>query len=174
MTGPATPIVSALPGRLRLRHPLLRRPSRNRELADRIAALDGLRVAESSLAAGSLLVLYDPARVGRAAAEAHAAASAAAVLGTVAPPPQSPPESAPGDETAPSPAPAAAPAPAGGAGGQALSRRVNRAAKIGMMGSMIATIAALGVGKRLHAGAGVVFVALMLVHMTIQRKRLFQ
>lgn len=163
MTGSGTPLVSALPGRMRLRHPLLRRPGHNRDLAERLATLDGLRVAESSTTAGSLLVLYDPTRVDRAAAEAHAAASAAAVLGL---------DTAASDPT-PDPAPPPAPQ-TGGRGGQSLTRRVNRAAKIGMMGSMAATLAALGVGKRVHAGAGAVFVALMLVHMAIQRKRLFQ
>lgn len=166
MTGSGTPLVSALPGRMRLRHPLLRRPGLNRDLAERLAALDGLRVAESSTTAGSLLVLYDPARVDRAAAEAHATASAAAVLGTA--------PAAPGPAA---PEPAASPAPApqtGGQGGQSVTRRLNRAAKIGMMGSMAATLAALGVGKRVHAGAGAAFVAMMLVHMAIQRKRLFQ
>lgn len=161
MTGSGTPLVSALPGRMRLRHPLLRRPGHNRDLAERLAALDGLRVAESSTTAGSLLVLYDPACVDRAVAEAHATASAAAVLGTT--------------HAAPEPAESPAPAPqTGGQGGQSLTRRVNRAAKIGMMGSMAATLAALGVGKRVHAGAGAAFVAMMLVHMAIQRKRLFQ
>ena len=166
MTGSGTPLVSALPGRMRLRHPLLRRPGLNRDLAERLTALDGLRVAESSTTAGSLLVLYDPTRVDRAAAEAHATANAAAVLGL----------DMLGLYTAPAaPSPAPAPAPqTGGQGGQSLTRRVNRAAKIGMMGSMAATLAALGVGKRVHAGAGAAFVALMLVHMAIQRKRLFQ
>lgn len=158
MTGSVTPIVSALPGRIRLRHPLLRQPGRNRDLADRIAALNGLRVADSSTTAGSLLILYDPARTARTAAEALVAAAAADAL-NITPPP-------------------AAPSPPPGTGrvaaGQTATRALNRAAKIGMMGSMAATLAALGVGKRLHAGAGAVFVALMLVHMTIQRKRLFQ
>ncbi len=158
MTGSVTPIVSALPGRIRLRHPLLRQPARNRDLADRLAALDGLRVADSSTTAGSLLILYDPARTARGTVEAQVAAAAADVL-NIAPPP-------------------AAPSPPSGnakaAAGQTATRTLNRVAKIGMMGSMAATLAALGMGKRLHAGAGAVFVALMLVHMTIQRKRLFQ
>lgn len=160
MTGSVTPIVSALPGRIRLRHPLLRQPARNRDLADRLAALDGLRVADSSTTAGSLLILYDPARTARGTVEAQVAAAAADVL-NIAPPPAA---------AAPSPPPGTGRA----AAGQTATRTLNRVAKIGMMGSMAATLAALGVGKRLHAGAGAVFVALMLVHMTIQRKRLFQ
>lgn len=165
MTGSVTPIASALPGRIRLRHPLLRQPARNRDLADRIAALDGLRVADSSTTAGSLLILYDPARTARTAAEAQVAAAAAAVL-NIAPSPSA--------ATPPSPAAPPSPPANGRAVGQTATRALNRAAKIGMMGSMVATLAALGVGKRLHAGAGAVFVAMMLVHMTIQRKRLFQ
>lgn len=155
MTGRTSPIVSALPGRIRLRHPALRSPSRHRELMDRLTALDGLRVAENNSAVGSLLVLYDPTRVERMAAEAQVTAAAAAVLelGDAAPPP-------PDAERK-----AAALLP---------KWPINRVAKIGMLGSLAVSLAALGTGKRLHAGAGALFVALMLIHMAGHRKRLFQ
>ncbi|NYZ13655.1 hypothetical protein HL658_13965 [Azospirillum sp. RWY-5-1] len=159
MTGRSSPIASALPGRIRLRHPLLRQPDRLRDAAARLAQLEGLRVAESNPAVGSLLVLYDPAALDPATVEAAVTAALEPVLH-------------PGD--APAADPEAGPPPAHGREVPDLKRRINRAAKIGMMGSMAATLAALAVGKRLHAGAGTLFVALMLVHMTVQRKRLFQ
>ncbi|HYG85239.1 MAG TPA: hypothetical protein VD978_03190 [Azospirillum sp.] len=154
MSGRSTPIVSALPGRIRLRHPSLRQRSRSQELTARLAALDGLRIAESNPAVGSLLVLYDPACVERTAIEARVAAAASAVLDN-------------GD---------AAPVNREEEGETALSlkRQLNRAAKIGMLGSMAVSLAALGTGKRLHAGAGALFVALMLIHTTVHRKRIFQ
>lgn len=153
MSARTSAIVSAVPGRIRLRHPTLRRPDRHREVADRLVAVDGLRVAEGNPAVGSLLVLYDPAALDPAEAEARVVAVAV-------------PDSAS--------APAAAPAPAARPMAQPVASRINRAAKIGMLGSMAATLAALTVGKRLHAGAGTLFVALMLVHIVNHRRRLFQ
>lgn len=160
MTAPAPPpsaIASAVPGRIRLRHPALRRAECHRALVERVTALDGLRVAEANAAVGSLLVLYDPAGLAAPAAEAAVAAVAADVLGTQEPP---------GD----APAPAAPPRPIRGSS----TWSVNRVAKIGMLTSMTATLAALTVGRRLHAGAGVVFLAFMLVHIAQHRRRLFQ
>lgn len=153
---PAIPnaIASAVPGRVRLRHPGLRRPECHRALIERVAALDGLRVADANAAVGSLLVLYDPAGLSPPAVEAAVAAAAAAVLGTSAPP-------------------GVAPAPPQRAR-RSSTWSANRVAKIGMLTSMTATLAALTVGRRLHAGAGVVFLAFMLVHIAQHRRRLFQ
>jgi hypothetical protein len=159
MTERTSPVASAVPGRIRLRHPLLRRHDRLRDAAARLTALDGVHVAESNPAVGSLLVLYDPAALVPATVEANVTAALESVLH---------PDEAPADRSE------AGPAPPRGGDGPDLKRRINRAAKIGMMGSMATTLAALAVGKRLHAGAGTLFVALMLVHMTVQRRRLFQ
>ncbi|PWC44238.1 HMA2 domain-containing protein [Azospirillum sp. TSO22-1] len=149
MSAHTSAIVSAVPGRIRLRHPTLRRSDHHRDVADRLAAVDGLRVAESNPAVGSLLVLYDPAALDPAEAEARVAAVAGLDPGA---------------------APAATPASAM----RPMASRINRAAKIGMLGSMAATLAALTVGRRAHAGAGMLFVALMLVHIVNHRRRLFQ
>lgn len=157
MSGRISPIASALPGRIRLRHPGFRRSGHHQALASRLAALDGLRVAEGNPAVGSLLLLYDPAVVPPATAEAWVLGAALEVLGIAEPAPAAP--SAPASS-----AKAAAP----------LKWPVNRVAKIGMMGSMALSLAALGTSKRLHAGAGALFVALALVHTTVHRKRLVQ
>ncbi|GAA4249754.1 HMA2 domain-containing protein [Azospirillum formosense] len=158
MTGRTSPIASAVPGRIRVRHPLLRRADRFQEALGRLEALDTIRVAENNPAVGSVLLTYDPSVLTPDDARSQVEILLSAVLHPAeAPPPDAP---APALEDKP-----AAPE---------LKWRINRAAKIGMMGSMAATLAALGVGKRVHAGFGTLFVAFMLVHMTVQRKRLFQ
>ena len=159
MTGRTSPIASEVPGRIRVRHPLLRRTDRFQEALGRLEALDAVRVTESNPAVGSVLLSYDPAAVTPEDARSQVEALLSAVL--------HPAEAAPSPDA---PAPVADSKPAA----PELKWRINRAAKIGMMGSMAATLAALGVGKRVHAGFGTLFVAFMLVHMTVQRKRLFQ
>lgn len=159
MTGRTSPIASAVPGRIRVRHPLLRRNDRYREALSRLEALDAVRVAESNPAVGSVLLTYDPAVLAADDAWSQIEALLSAVL--------HPAETAPPQEASVS-------AVAGKPAAPERKWRINRAAKIGMMGSMAATLAALGVGKRVHAGFGTLFVAFMLVHMTVQRKRLFQ
>ncbi|MDQ2106461.1 hypothetical protein [Azospirillum isscasi] len=161
MTARTSPIASAVPGRIRVRHPRLRRTDRFQEALSRLETLDAFRVTESNPAVGSVLLSYDPDAV----TPDDARAQVAALLSPVLDPAETPPQ-----ETPPQDAPAAGGKPAA----PELKWRINRAAKIGMMGSMAATLAALGVGKRAHAGFGTLFVAFMLVHMTVQRKRLFQ
>ncbi|NUB23291.1 hypothetical protein GBZ26_29785, partial [Azospirillum formosense] len=60
MTGRTSPIASAVPGRIRVRHPLLRRADRFQEALGRLEALDTIRVAENNPAVGSVLLTYDP------------------------------------------------------------------------------------------------------------------
>ncbi|TWA85701.1 hypothetical protein FBZ83_103293 [Azospirillum brasilense] len=159
MTGRTSPIASAVPGRIRVRHPLLRRTDRFQEALGRLESLDAVRVTESNPAVGSVLLSYDPAVLTPDDARSRVEALLSAVLhpAEAVPPPDAPAPVADSKPAAPE-----------------LKWRINRAAKIGMMGSMAATLAALGVGKRVHAGFGTLFVAFMLVHMTVQRKRLFQ
>ncbi|TWA61787.1 hypothetical protein FBZ84_11241 [Azospirillum baldaniorum] len=159
MTGRTSPIASAVPGRIRVRHPLLRRADRFQEALGRLETLDAVRVTESNPAVGSVLLSYDPAVLTPDDARSQVEALLSAVLhpAEAPPPPDAPTSVAESKPAAPE-----------------LKWRINRAAKIGMMGSMAATLAALGVGKRVHAGFGTLFVAFMLVHMTVQRKRLFQ
>ncbi|OYD81200.1 hypothetical protein [Azospirillum brasilense] len=159
MTGRISPIASAVPGRIRVRHPSLRRTDRFQEALGRLEASDAVRVSESNPAVGSFLLTYDPAAV----TPEDARSQVEALLSAALHPAEAPP-----------PSDAPAPVAEGKPAAPELKWRINRAAKIGMMGSMAATLAALGVGKRVHAGFGTLFVAFMLVHMTVQRKRLFQ
>ncbi|CAO3453709.1 hypothetical protein [Azospirillum argentinense] len=159
MTGRTSPIASAVPGRIRVRHPLLRRTDRFQEALAGLEALDAIRVSGSNPAVGSVLLSYDPAAVTPDDARSQVEALLSAVLHPAAASP------VPDDPVSAAEVKPAAPE---------RKWRINRAAKIGMMGSMAATLAALGVGKRVHAGFGTLFVAFMLVHMTVQRKRLFQ
>lgn len=159
MSGRSSPIASAVPGRVRVRHPLLRRAGRVHAVAARLEAIPGVRVAAVDPVVGSLLALYDPDACDPGDAERRIAAAAVAVL-----------DPGPGPEDAPEPGAGPGVEPSGR--GRGIKRRINRAAKIGMMGSMALSLGALGVGKRLHAGAGAVFVALMLTHMAVHRKRL--
>ncbi len=57
--------------------------------------------------------------------------------------------------------------------GQA-SRRLNRSAKLGMLGSLTATLLALTVGKRLHAASGALYLAFLAVHLANHRKNLLK
>lgn len=135
-----THLVSVLPGRIRVRHPALREDERYRALSGRLAALATLT---GDPAVGSLLLTYDPSRIAPAWMEERVRAEVAAVL----------------------PAPASGGDPA--RRGRPLKRSVNRAAKIGAVAAMAVSLAALGSSRRLHAQAGLVAVALTLVHMAV-------
>lgn len=138
-------IVSALPGRLRLRHADWRDPSRHQAVAERLA---GMGTVSGNPAIGSLLLRYDPARTGEVAA----------ILAEILPPapePRAPARRAPGRR------------PIG-------KRDLNRAAKIGAMLSLALSLAALPGNRRLHAQAGAVFVALTLVHMAVHWRQTFR
>lgn len=151
-----TLFASRLPGRLRLRHPALRRPQRNAAAVARLAGLEGTTLATGNAATGGLLLLYDHTRIAPAAMEAQAAAALGEILGL---------------SPAPSPEPAPEKTPErmlrGGRG-----RPVSRAVNIGMLASMAATLLALAAGRRLHAAFGVAHLAFLAVHLAIHRKKL--
>lgn len=146
-----TAFVSVLPGRIRLRHPALRERARHAELTTR---LQKLVQVESNPTLGSLLLRFAP---GDDDVVALIRAEVAAVLPAAL---------------------ADAPRPRPHMGQRiALARprkakwEINRAAKIGAMVSMAVSLAALGSSKKLHAQAGMVFVAMMLVHMAVHWRR---
>lgn len=152
LMSPVNPFASVLPGRIRLRHPLLR----DRDVRERV--LDSLRpLADiaSNPAVGSLLLRFDPTDGDR---EARIRAEVAAMFNTAEP------------SAAPDPAPAA----------HAPRRRrrakweLNRAAKIGAVASMAVSLAALGSSRKLHAQAGVLSVALTLIHMLVHRRHMLR
>lgn len=150
--GDVTAFVSVLPGRIRLRHPLLRDAARHQALADRLRRLADV---EGNPATGSLLLRFDPADTGvdaRIRAEVAAALPAAALAATPSPPARA----------------ARRPRKA------SVKWGVNRAAKAGAVTSMVVSLAALSFSKRLHAQAGMASVALMLVHMAVHWRRILK
>ncbi|NUB17475.1 hypothetical protein GAY28_37680, partial [Azospirillum brasilense] len=60
MTGRTSPIASAVPGRIRVRHPLLRRTDRVQEAPGRLGAVDAVPVTESKPAVGTGHFSADP------------------------------------------------------------------------------------------------------------------
>lgn len=147
-------IASHVAGRLRLRHPELRRTGRNAELATLLGGWEGVTGAEGKPACGSIVLRYDPARLSPAEAQARVAAlftgaeAADEVDGT-------------GDETV--------------SQDDGLSLwSFNRPAKIGMLTALAGTLVALSVGKKLHAVFGALHVAFLLVHLANHRKKILQ
>lgn len=144
------PFVSVLPGRIRLRHPLLRQAAVREALAERLRPL---ATVESHAATGSLLLRFDPADgelVGRLRSEV------AAIL------PDAPTASAPA-------------LPRAGQRGRLKPKwRLNQAAKIGAIASMAVSLAALGSSRKLHARAGQVFLLMAATHIAMHWRRTFK
>ncbi len=147
-----TGIVSHVPGRLRVRHPDLRPPGRNAEVAVLLAGWDGVTATEGKPACGSIVLRYDPAQI--SPAEIEATVAALFVVGQAV-------------EQAHLPS---APFPEGGLSLWSL----NRPAKIGMLTALAGTLVALSVGKKLHAVFGALHVAFLLVHLANHRKKILQ
>ncbi len=142
----ATRIVSALRGRVRVRDPRLREPGRLERLHRRLATLDGVRAIECNANTGSLVLLYDAARVSPARLEAAVDAATDAEL------------------AAPHPARSGAP-----------RVRINRAAKRTMLASLAATLVLAAIGrKRWHALSGGLFVAALAVHLAVHRRHVLR
>lgn len=144
--------VSVVPGRIRLRHSLLRDPERHSLLYER---LRGLVQVTSDPKVGSLLLRYDPADQ---TMESRIRAEVEAVLAAGGP--RS--EAMLSDDAA-------------------LARRrrqarskINRVAKIGALAGMTASLAALGVSRKLHAQIGAVAVAMTLAHAAFHWRRTFR
>lgn len=144
---------SVLPGRIRLRHAVLRDRVLHADLAGR---LEKLAQIQSNPAIGSLLLRFDAADPG---IEARIRAQVAMVL----PPPQPQSRQIPhvGQRIALKRPKSA-------------KQELNRVAKIGAVISMAVSLAALGTSKKLHAQAGLVFVAMMLTHMATHWRRTFK
>ncbi len=144
---------SVLPGRIRLRHAILRDPVLHAELTNR---LEKLAQVQGNPAIGSLLLGFDATDPD---IEPRIRAEVAAML----PPPPAKPALRPhvGKRIA-------LPRP------KAIKQDLNRVAKIGAIVSMAVSLAALGSSKKLHAQAGFVFVAMMLAHMAVHWRRTFK
>ena len=153
MTSPVSPVVSSLPGRLRLRHASLRQPARLEQLRQTLAAWPESRAIQANPATGSLLLSYDVAARPQSECEQRCEAALAALL----PPPATP---------------AALQAPRAS---RTQTLRANRLAKRGMLASLAASMALAAVGaKRSHIWTGVVFLHALGVHLWVYRRSLLR
>lgn len=139
-------IASSTPGRIRIRDLALRNPSRMEAVERALRELEGVSTVACKPAAGSVVVHFNAARVVAAAFEHRIDAIVDAAL------------------TAP-----------GKPGRHKFRRQANRAAKVGMLGSLVASLALAATGnKRWHAVTGGVFVACLGVHIGLHRKALLR
>lgn len=150
-------IVAAVPGRLRLRDPLLARPPQAEAIAAKLRAIDGVRSAEPRPAASSLVLYFDTARHS-VPAMVDAVLAAVPEFAAVPDPETDTPEVRPAVSSA-----------------RRRSRQLNRVAKLGMLASLPASLAlAAGGSKRLHIVTGGVFTLLLLAHLLVHRRHLTQ
>lgn len=140
-----TRIASSSPGRIRVKDPALRGRDCLSRVHKELAPLEGVRELSPNLVAGSIVVFFDHGEVGPAKLEQRIEQALDAAL--------------------------AAPRKAR----RSIHNRVNRAAKIGMLGSLGASLALAATGnKRWHAVTGGVFVACLGVHLGLHRKALLR
>jgi hypothetical protein len=150
-------IVSSISGRIRLRDPSLRESGRHEDMKRMLQTFDGMSSVEGNVRTGSFLLRYDPVRVGKAAMESRVLAAAAAVI--------------PG----PNPPAGSGTVWSGPERRRPLSRRLNTAAKVGMLGSLGTSLILAAAGKKhLHAAAGSVFTALLAIHLAVHRRHLLK
>ncbi len=147
-------LASSLPGRLRLRHAVLRRPIVHARLAAEIGGWAGVVSTTGSAAVGSLLVVYDPETVGQAEMEARAAAL---VLSHISETPTVAPDDGETEDAF---------------GACETIGSLNRPAKIGMFAALGASMAALAVNRRLHAAFGGAYLGLLAIHLLKHRRKL--
>lgn len=155
-----SPLVSRLPGRLRLRHDWLRRADDNGVFCATLAGWDGVLSAEGNAATGGVLVLYDPARLAPSDMEARVAACLAEMIGTATPP-----------------TPAAKPARRPRRNkiqGVLDDGDIHRVVKIGMMATMGGSLLALAASKKFHAVLGGLHLAFLAFHLAKYRKKLLR
>lgn len=150
-------IVSAVPGRIRIRDRQLRNAALQEQLGAVLAELDGVVEVEGNPRTGSMLLRYTPEHTTRAEMEARVSAAVAAEL---QPPSAAAPEEAPAERTPRR---------------WQRDRRLNTWAKYGMLGSLAASLALAAAGsKKAHAATGGLFLGLLGVHMTVHRRHLFK
>lgn len=155
-------IASSIPGRLRLRHPLLRDAARLARLSGDIRRWPQVGEVTANTRAGSLLVRYDAAALPESECRRRCTAAVAALL----------------------PEPAAATRPPPGAadrihrsgrhtGGKRV--RANRMAKAGMLLSLAASLGLAAMGaRRLHVWTGLFFLHALGVHLWVHRRNLLR
>jgi hypothetical protein len=154
-----SPVVSSIPGRLRLR---LRRPARLEQLRQTLATWPEVREVRANPATGSLLLSYDAAALPQAQCVQRCEAALAALM--------------PATQTAPTPSPATEPAPtARPRSARARAMQANRLAKRGMLASLAASLllAATGAGRG-HIWTGLFFLHALGMHLWVHRRNLIR
>ncbi|MGP1517919.1 MAG: HMA2 domain-containing protein [Ottowia sp.] len=181
-------ITSALPGRVRLRDPDLRRPRALAHMQGALRACAGVTRVKTNAHTGSVLLQYDSHAL--PPEQAHellqTAWSEALALPADEPPPAEAAEAAEAAESVVENI-AEGETPSASAAEQALTlnwpatlarpgaEQINRWVKQGMLLSLGATVALAGAGaRRGHALAGSAFVALLLAHLYLHRSRLLK
>jgi len=155
-------IASSIPGRLRLRHALLRDPARLARLVEDFRQWPQVGEVSANVRTGSLLVRYDAAALGESEC---ARRCAAAVTGLLPAPPR---------DAAP-PIPAATLAARAGRRAGSPRVRANRLAKAGMLAGLAASMVVASMGaKRLHIWTGVFFLHALGVHLWVHRRNLLR
>ncbi len=152
---------SILPGRLRIRAPELRGIGIQQALQALLRELPATVALRANAAARSLLVVYDPQVMPPQAMQQQVADILDRVLGHPA-------------QQTPTPPRKGAPVPAVGLAGSR-QMQLNRAAKIGMLSSLSASLALAAAGaKHWHIGTGMAFVACLGAHLVTHRRRLLR
>ena len=141
-------VVSRLPGRLRIRHPLLRDPRRIAEAGAQAWEVDGVEQVEAQPITGSLLIRYDHYKTTE---DQLLSCFTQYISGRTFSPRK----------------PNSSPAP---------GRRVwRRAVNLGMLGSLgLSVYAAYRISKKSHVALGYLFLAVSLEHLRLNRRRLFR
>lgn len=142
----ASQTVSSVPGRIRIRDKALCNALLCSQLAARLSGRKGVVSVETNARAGSIAILYDPQVI-----EAHAIeASVDAIIAELQ---------------------AARPV----RGVKSTPRKLNRAAKAGMIGSLATSMALAAAGnKRWHAATGAIFLCCLGVHLAVHRRHLLR
>jgi len=139
-------IVSSIPGRIRIRDKRLRDPARLHQLEAGLRKIDVITGLQGNVGAGSVVLTFHSHGVDAESLEAEVEAAVDAALDAQFSHPK-----------------------------RSLKQRVNRYAKVGMMGSLATSLALAAAGqKRGHAVAGGLFVACLGVHLATHRKSLLR
>ncbi len=142
---PLARIVSATPGRVRVRDRALCQPSLLRELETTLLAGAGISSCNANAAAGSLVIFFDPAELSVEALEARIDKTLELLLA------KSPVKD------------------------KSRRRQINRVAKFGMLTSLTGSLALLAAGqKRGHALAGTLFIGCLGIHLATHRRALLR
>lgn len=137
-------IVSALPGRIRIRDRVLRDRARLARIEEALAALEGIDSLQPNPRAGSIVLHFDAARIAVEALEVKVDS----IIDTELARPHAPRR-------------------------RSLKMQINRGAKLGMLGSLTASLALAVAGKKgAHAITGGLFVACLGVHLGVHRRSL--